>query len=269
MLSRHAEGVFWLGRYVERAGDISRMLDVAYHAELERPSGPAGAAWRDLLRVLYLERRFAKPYGDEVTRGNINRFLVFDLDNPSSVARSAREARTNVMSVRDVVPSELLEAVNMLYAHLASHSLERHIESPHEIYESVSGLCRRISGAIDESMSRNDEYRFLTVGRLLERAEMICRMIDVNRSHDDTATWMSVLRSVSGFHAFIRGHGPLAPASDVVAFLLLEPSFPFSVLHCLKNAGAQAAEVSGSGTWKSPPALAGSPLNSNIPTIHP
>lgn len=255
MLSRHAEGLFWLGRYVERAADITRMLNVAYHGQLETSSRSSNQVWGDLLRVLYLEEQFAEAYGDEVTTPNMNRFLVFDRSNPSSVASSVQEARTNVMNVRDAVPNELLEAVNRLHTRLGSDSLTRDLDYPHQMYEIIGGACRSITGAVAESMSRNDEYRFLMLGRLLERAEMTCRMIDVNRRSEDLATWMLVLRSVSGFHSFIRAHGPLAPTSEVVAFLLREPSFPFSVLHCLTRAGHQAEQVSGTGHWEAPRAL--------------
>lgn len=243
--------MFWLGRYTERAADIGRMLEVAYNTQLEHPEWSADKVWRDLLRVLYVEERFAERY-DDVTGDNLNRFLVFDDDNPSSVAFSSREARINVMNLRDIVPAELLESVNQLYLLMRSGDLERFIDRPHQIYEAISGECRRISGSIDVSMSRTDDYRFLSLGRLLERVEMTGRMIEVNSSTDDPSTWMSVLRSLSGFHAFLRDHGPLAPAHDVVRFLLQEPTFPFSALHCLRTAEEHANAVSATGMWTSP-----------------
>lgn len=255
MLSRHAEALFWLGRYSERASDITRMLEVAYNTQLERPTGAADQVWRDLLRALYLEESFRDQYGDEVTSEAVNRFLVFDLENPASIYRSVRESRTNVMTVRDLIPSELLEAVNRLHTDLASAGWEHMVERPHAMYESLGMQSRMIAGAITESMSRNDEYRFLTLGRLLERAEMTCRMIDVNRTNSDVSSWMTVLRSVSGFHAFIRRYGPLAGGDQVIGFLLQEPTFPFSVRHCLRNAMDQLENIGRSGVWGSPLAL--------------
>ena len=255
MLSRHAESLFWMGRYVERAAYITRMLDVAYNRQLEQSGRSADQVWRDLLRALYLEEAFAETHGDDFSTGAINRFLVFDRTNPSSVMASVREARTNVMNARDIVPIDLLEAINRLHTRLGSGSLDRFSErSPHEIYETVTGQCRTITGANDEAMPRDDGYRFLVMGRMLERAEMTCRMIDVNRtvSGRDGSLWMTVLRSVSGFHAFTREHGPLAPVDEVVRFMLVDPAFPFGVLHCLQRAAALAGEVIGAGTWKSP-----------------
>jgi uncharacterized alpha-E superfamily protein len=254
MLSRHAEGLFWMGRYVERASYITRMLDVASNRQLELSSRTSSDVWRDLLRVLYLEDEFAASYGADLSTGAINRFLVFDRANPSSVVTSVVEARANVMNVRDVVPIELLETVNRLYTGMVDGSLERFVErSPHEIYEAVSGRCRAVTGAVDEAMPRDDGYRYLMLGRLLERAEMTCRMIDVNRTvaGRDGSAWMSVLRSVSGFHAFTRARGPLAPADDVVHFMLREPSFPYGVLHCLRRASTLLGEVEGATRWRS------------------
>ena len=255
MLSRHAEGLFWLGRYIERAADTTRMLDVAYNTQLERTASGQEQVWRDLLRVLYLEEVFRERYGDDVTTVAMNRFLVFDLENPASVAAAVREARSNVMNVRDAVPNELLEAVNQLHTRLSGGSLTGYVANPHPMYETIGQQCRAISGAVTDAMSRDDLYRFLMLGRWLERAEMTGRLIDVNRDTEDVATWRGVLRPLSGFHAFTRAHGPLAPANEVVAFLLHESSFPFSVLHCLQRAGAMASAVSGTGQWRSPRAL--------------
>ena len=142
MLSRHAEGLFWLGRYIERAGDTTRMLDVAYNTQLEQMASAQEQVWRDLLRVLYLEEAFEERYGHDVTTVAMNRFLVFDLENPASVAASVREARGNVMNVRDAVPNELLEAVNRLHTRLAGGSLSGYVANPHQMYESVGELCR-------------------------------------------------------------------------------------------------------------------------------
>lgn len=254
MLSRHAESLFWAGRYLERASYITRMLDVASNRQLERSSRSSSEVWRDLLRVLYLEEAFAEAHGTDLSTETVGRFLVFDRENPSSVAASVRQARSNVMNVRDVVPIELLEAVNRLHSGATDRSLAQLVQrSPHEIYETVSGLCRAVTGAIDEAMTRDDGYRFLMMGRLLERAEMTCRMIDINRSVSgvDASAWMSALRSVSGLHAFTRAHGALAPANEVVRFMLHEPSFPFGVLHCLRRVSALLAEVDGASSWQS------------------
>ena len=255
MLSRHAEGLFWMGRYLERAADITRMLDVASTRQLESTARASSDVWRDLLRVLYLESEFAARYDGGLSTASINRFLIFDPDNPSSVKASVVEARSNVMNLRDIVPVELLETVNQLYEGISDPSLQQLAErSPHELYKTMAGLCRSVSGAVEDALPRDDGYRFLMLGRLLERAEMTCRMIEVNRTAagEDGSAWMSVLRSVSGFHGFTKQHGPLAPAADVVRYLLREPAFPFSVLHCLRRAADFAGEVGGTGSWKSP-----------------
>jgi len=254
MLSRHAESLFWLGRYLERSGDIARMLDVAYNEQLESTARSKNRVWRDLLKVLYVDELFNASY-DEVSTDNINRFLVFDIENPSSVARSVREARTNVMHVRDAVPSELLESVNRLHTRLMDGSLVAYVDSPHVIYEAIGEHSRSISGAVNDAMARNDGFRYLTLGRLLERAEMTCRVIAVHRETTEYAEWMGVLRSLSGYHAFTQSRSPLVLADDIARWLLLEPTFPFGVLHCLRAGRELTREVSGAGRWESPRVL--------------
>ena len=253
-MSRHAESLFWIGRYLERAAYVTRMLDVASNRQLEQSTRTAAEVWHDVLRVLYVEDEFAEHHGTDASTGAINRFLVLDRSNPGSVAASVREARTNVMNVRDIVPIELLETVNQLHAILTNGSLDRYAEhSPHEIYQKVSQACRSVSGAIEDSMVRDDTFRFLILGRLLERAEMTCRMIDVNRTvaGREISAWMSVLRSVSGYHGFTQRRSPLAPVDAVVRYMLREPDFPFAVMYCLRIASRLAAEVAGSGVWES------------------
>ncbi|MBT8198922.1 MAG: alpha-E domain-containing protein [Acidimicrobiia bacterium] len=254
MLSRHAEGLFWIGRYVERASDITRMLDVAYDVQMERPPSAREAVWRDLLDVLYINDQFVDHH-DTATTETINRFLVLDGDNPVSVASSIVSARTNIMNVRDVVPIELLESINRLHTLFASGELGAELETnTHAGYHMVATHCRTISGAMFDSMARTDGYRFMMLGRYLERAEMTCRTIEVTRSvaPTDDAAWRAVLRSVSGLHAFTRLHGALAEVDEVVRFLLMDRDFPYSVLHCLSECASQLSTVSTTGTWQSP-----------------
>lgn len=254
MLSRHADGLLWLGRYLERAADVNRLLNVAYNAQLEHSPVRAAEVWRNLLRVLNREQEFAGEYGEALTTENLNRFLILDMDQQGSVAWSVRQARTNVMNIRDAVPIELLEGVNSLHTRLATGQLARHVaRSPHEIYDVLASDCQRIAGVVDDGMARDDTYSFLMLGRTLERAEMTCRVIEVNASvgHDDAATWMGVLRSLSGMHAFLRTHGPLATAEEIADFLLHDDSFPFSVLQCLRVAGRHLNAIGDPATWKS------------------
>lgn len=272
MLSRHAEGLFWMGRYMERTSDVTRMLDVAYEAQLERVPAARAQVWKDLLRVLYLDSEFNHHY-DAATTENINRFLILDADNPASVAHAIHQARANIMNVRDVVPIELLETVNRMHTLLVSGRLERELlTNPHSGYKELTDHARAISGAVADAMARTDGYRFLILGRFLERGEMTCRMIEVNRavSPTDAAAWHGALRSLSGLHAFTQLHGPLAPVDTIVEFLLLDTAFPYSVLYCLSECAAQLSVVAATGNWESVRALgrAKSDLEyTRIPTI--
>jgi uncharacterized alpha-E superfamily protein len=230
------------------------MLDVAYDVQLERTPSAREAVWRDLLNVLYIDDKFVGRH-DTATTETISEFLVLDEENPISVANAIVSARTNTMNVRDVVPIELLEAVNRLHTLFASGRLRTELDgNPHSGFTAVANHCQAISGAIFDSMARTDGYRFLMLGRFLERAEMTGRMIDVTRSvaPDDGAAWRSVLRSVSGLHAFTQMHGPLAEVDVAVRFLLMDSEFPYSVLHCLTECTSQLQIVSTTGQWDSP-----------------
>jgi len=257
MLSRHAEGLFWIGRYVERASDVNRMLDVSYDVQLERPPSAREAVWKDLLEVLYIADRFVDHH-DTANTETMNQFLILDESNAASVAHSIQAARANIMNVRDVVPIELLESINQLHTFLVSGQLETELAAnPHTAYQSIANHTRAISGAIFDSMARADGFRFLMLGRFLERAEMTSRMIDVTRSvaATDAVAWRSVLRSVSGLHSFTQLHGPLAEVDVVVGFLLMDPEFPYSILYCLSECMAQLTVISSIGNWNSPRAL--------------
>ena len=241
MLSRHAEDLYWAGRYIERAEDTARMLDVTYHGLLESPDTGSEQAWRDLLTVLYLDATF--PH-EQVTAANVTRFLVLDDTNPGSIVSSVARARENTRGVRDRVSTEFWEAVNRLYLDLQGRDLERDLATqPYEVYRMVKTRCQTISGVAFETMPRDDGYRFQLLGRMLERAEMTCRMLSVRYSEPDEAKaarqfheWVTVLKSVSAFEAYLKEHRAAVDADRVLEFLLVSADFPRSVLFCLRDA---------------------------------
>jgi uncharacterized alpha-E superfamily protein len=258
MLARLAENLFWAGRYVERAEDTARMVDVTYHTLLESPYLEMSQSWAQLLDVLHLRAGF----GDgTIDRDRVVRFLVADRTNPGSITSSIAKARENTRSVRELVSSELWEAVNDLHLALASRDLQQDLaDQPYELFASVRKASMTIYGVASETMPRDDGWRFMALGRLLERAEMTCRLIDVRYSQlealagpsrrlaplgaeiaqgadrTDFHHWIAVLKSASAFEAYRRRYRSSMDPADVVEFLLLEPDLPRSVLFCLKGA---------------------------------
>ena len=182
MLARHAESLFWAGRQIERAEDTARMLDVTYHGLLEAMPWEAERSWKDLLKVLWLDRPFAE-LEQGVRAATVSEFLVFDPDNPGAIVSAVSSARENARAARELISSELWQAINTFHLELRSRNLRADVEArPHELYEFVKRSCQTISGVAVETMPRDDGWRFLQLGWMLERAEMTCRLLDVRYS---------------------------------------------------------------------------------------
>lgn len=256
MLARHAESLFWTGRYIERAEDTARMLDVTYHGLLEAAPSEAERAWCDLLAVLRLDAAFF-ALGRDVNATNVGEFLVLDETNPGSIVAAVAQARDNARSVRELISTELWEALNMFHLELRARNLRVDLEyQPYELYGMVKRRCQTVAGVASETMPRDDGWRFLTVGWMLERAEMTCRLLDVRYSQlagaeelpasDGTVEfhhWLSTLKSASASEAYRKVYRSSMDPADVVDFLLLSSTFPRSVLFCLRSAEVQLARL--------------------------
>jgi uncharacterized alpha-E superfamily protein len=249
MLARHAESLFWSGRYIERAEDTARMLDVTYHGLLESSPWEADSAWHDLLAVLRLDTAFAeRARGASAT--SISEFLVLDRENPGSIVAAVSRARENIRSVRELVPTELWETVNTFHLDLRARNLRGDLEQqPYVLYHLVKLRCQMLAGVATETMPRDDGWRFLQIGWALERAEMACRLLDVRYARGnrgfDFHHWLSTLKSASASEAYRKVHRSSMDPADVVGFLLLSRTFPRSVLFCLRRAETELAWLGG------------------------
>ncbi len=242
MLSRVAERLYWMARYVERAENTARMT-MAFHAlALDMPK-TVRLSWKGLVSVTGTDHIFDEHYQREDDR-NCVKFLVADTYNPSSVFSSLRAARENVRTTRDLVPTEAWEVVNELYLFAREHLDAGISKRGRYIFLSdVVRRCQTLTGLLAGSMSHDPAYDFIRLGRNLERADMATRQIDVGAIRllerregpepYEGLLWTSVLRSQSGFqmyrqHVKRRINGP-----DVVRFLLQDVPFPRSVAHAL------------------------------------
>jgi uncharacterized alpha-E superfamily protein len=255
MLARHAESLFWAGRYVERASDTARMLDVTYHGLLESPPQEAEREWLDLLDVLGSRSSFTTRHGDEVRETTVSRFLAIDQENPGSVVSLVGRARENVRSVREMVSTEMWESVNAFYLELGARDLAYDVEhQPSQLYGMVKARCQAVAGSAVETMPHDDGWRFLMLGWMIERAEMTLRLLDVRYLQLvdlDPQTgfhhWIGVLKSASAAEAYRRTYSLSMNRTDVVEFLLLSETFPRSVLWCLRSAEANLARLGNPG----------------------
>ena len=250
MLSRHAEDLYWIGRYVERAEDTARMLDVTYHNVLESPPDEEATAWSQLLEVLYLESVYEER---PLTAGDVASYLVLDPESHGSIVSSMDRARQNARGVRDRISTELWEAINRSHLELAGMDLALELDRrPYEVFRRVKNRCQMISGVAAQTMPRDDGYRFIVLGMMLERAEMGCRLLAVRyaallRSERPMGfhAWVAVLKSVSAFEAYLKEHDAALDPTRVLEFLLLSPTFPRSVLYSLRVAEDQLATLVG------------------------
>jgi len=252
MLSRHAEDLFWAGRYLERAEDTARLLDVTYHGLLEGGGSDAPMALQEVLDALHLSSAFRSRHR-KVTAAAVEQFLVLDESHSSSIVAAISRARENGRNVREHLSTELWEALNTTYLDLRAEGRAEELAAhPHEFYRRVRSRCQLVAGAASETMARRDAWRFLLLGRLVERAEMTCRLLRVRAprangddAHDDIHYWLVMLNAVSALESYARRFGAEITPARVLEFLVLAPDFPRSVLFCLRGIETQLGGLEG------------------------
>jgi uncharacterized alpha-E superfamily protein len=240
MLSRIAESLYWLARYLERAEDTARILDVHYHLLLEDRWVDEGAASKALLDVMGVADR-APADADSVA---VMRLLAFDDTYPGSITGALRAAWAAARGARETISSEMWEAVN------ATHeALDRRVDSttdhsPHAFFGWVKERSGLIAGLADSTMSRDDGYRFLVLGRSLERVDMTARLLSARYADSwGQAGWVTTLRCCSAYEAYLRTYQRAVDVSLAAEFLLLDRLFPRSVYHALRTAEECLAEL--------------------------
>ncbi|KQB13827.1 alpha-E domain-containing protein [Rhodobacter capsulatus] len=242
MLSRTAENLFWIARYIERAETMARLLEVGARIAL-MPSAGHGyrSEWESLLQASGTAEGFAAKYGDPVQR-NIESYLFFDRDNPSSVVSCIERARENARIVRTALTSQVWDALNGAFQEM--RQLERKPRSEMELTELTEWVTRQaalVRGAIDATLLRNDGYAFLNLGFALERADNTARLIDVKYyvllpsvdfigSGLDNYQWQTLLRALSAHRAFHWAYGGEITAAKIAHFLILNPQSPRSLV---------------------------------------
>ncbi|MDQ1402501.1 MAG: hypothetical protein QOG03_817, partial [Actinomycetota bacterium] len=195
MLSRIAESLYWLGRYIERAEDTARILDVHYHLLLEDRWVDEGSACAALLEVMGVsDRSEASCDSDAVTR-----LLAFDPEYRGSIVGAIEAAWENARGAREAISSEMWESLNA--THLALPQFDR---NPHAFFAWVKERSAILSGLADSTMSRDDGWRFLVLGRSLERVDMTARLLATRASvATETPTWITLLRLCGAYESHL------------------------------------------------------------------
>jgi uncharacterized alpha-E superfamily protein len=253
-----------MSRYVERAENVARFVDVNLNQMLDAPDG-SGQQWKPLVFTTGDHEDFAQRYG-EATHQNVIDFLTFDRDNPNSIVSCLRAARENARSVREIISSEMWLQLNKFYLMVNSSATKaKDLESPHEFFTEVKLLSHLFTGVTDATMTHGEAWHFCQLGRGLERADKTSRLLDVKyfillRSVAEVGTtfdeiqWAAVLRSTSAFEMYRKRHGRILP-KRVVEFLVLDREFPRAIHSCLLCARDSLHAISGTplGTFRYSP----------------
>lgn len=231
MLSRIAESLFWIGRYVERADDTARLLDVHVQMLLEDPWAEEDLACRSLLSVM---NRPAPDPEVAVGRSYVLDMLAYDRFSQSSIAGALTAARENARRAREIISTELWEALNATWNQLpAQMSTAR----THDYFVWVRERAALVAGIVDSTISRDETWNFLVLGRSMERADMTARLLTTRALAGAAGpSWVTFLRSCGAHEAFLRTYRGTASDERAAGFLLLDRLFPRSVVHALSRA---------------------------------
>lgn len=243
MLSRVAERIYWMGRYLERAENTARLVNVYRELMLDLPTG-VGIEWRQIIQITGTEQYFEPRYRTSGER-NVLKFILADLDNPSSVMACIKAARENVRTTRDLIPSEGWENVNELYLYARKNFSGGKMPARlHEVLSQIVLRCQQITGLLVGTMSHGDAYQFARIGRSLERADMTTRLIDVGSTtliapgeelpRLENRLWMNVLRALSAYQMYRQHVRRRITGDDTIKFLLRDRHFPRSVTHAMQ-----------------------------------
>ena len=252
LLSRYAESLFWLARYIERAENLARILDV--NETFSRDSH-GGQNWLSILQLHSDEENFAARHS-RISAKAVLRFYVTDDKNPTSLVSAIRSARENARTVRPLISTEMWAQLNMFHNHLAT--LDATALAPgrlSRLFGEIKEGCQTHTGITEGTFYRDQGWYFYQLGRYIERADQTTRMLDIKYhvllpkpsdvgSPVDVSQWNALLRSAAGYHAYRRVHsaGGINP-TRVAGFLLLNPRFPRSVFLCIREADVLLTEL--------------------------
>ncbi|MBM9460249.1 alpha-E domain-containing protein [Nocardioides sp. zg-536] len=238
MLSRIAESLFWIGRYIERADDTARILDVQTQLLLEDGSVDETQTCRDLLSSMGVEPGEAAGFGIDmsgpVTIEQVHRVLLYDPASPSSIAAVLGSAREAARGARETLTVPLWEVINTSWRPIPSgHFLTLR---PPYVFQWVRERAALITGTADATMTRDESWQFIMLGRTIERADMTSRLVATTALSGAADHWTSALRASGSYDAFLRTYRGVETDRAAAEFLLLDRLFPRSVVFSLDRA---------------------------------
>ncbi len=255
MLSRVANSIYWMCRYIERAENVARFISVNLNLLLDMPS-EKGKHWEPLIMITGDKELFEKKYPD-YTQKEVTHFLTFDREYPNSILSCLAAARENGRSIREIISSEMWEHLNNFYLELADNrSPAIAKEDPHRFFKIIQMRGHLFTGLMDATMSHGEAWNFARIGMMIERADKTSRILDVKyfmllpranmvNTPIDNIQWTAVLKSASAFEMFRKEHHQITPRK-VASFLIFDNQFPRSIRHCVSKAQIYLHRITGS-----------------------
>ena len=250
LLARFAQNVFWLGRYLERAENVARILDINETYARDHPEGP------DWKRVLDLHSDFERfsLNNDNPDARSVLAFYVTDRTNPSSIMSALSHARENARSVRHLISTEMWTQINILHGQIRAITA-RDIR-PSNLSRTARNItigCQTFEGIAEGTFFRGEPWLFYHLGKYVERADQTTRILDMGCDRlfieeGDAVAWVHwnvMLRSVSGYHAFCACHPATTSPRDIAAFLLYDKEFPRAVALCVSRLSERLRDIEG------------------------
>lgn len=247
MLSRIAESLFWIGRYIERADDTARILDVQTQLLLEDATVDEAQTCRDLLSCMGIEPAEAADAGVDlfgaVTIDQVLRLLAYDPQSPSSIAAIIGSARESARGARETLTVPLWEVINTTWRPIPSGHFEA-LRPPY-VFSWVRERAALINGTADATMTRDEGWQFIMLGRNIERADMTSRLVATTALSSGAGQWTSALRASGAYDAFLRTYRGIETDRAAAEFLLLDRLFPRSVVFALDRAEQALVNLTG------------------------
>ncbi len=257
MLSRVANSLYWLNRYIERAENIARIIDVNLNFILDSDISK-NEQWEPLVWISGSKEYFFETYS-ETTKENVINFMLFDKRYPNSILNCLSMARDNAITVREIINIEMWEQINKFYMYVKKISQRKlNIDTIHEFLEEIKINCHIFSGIQESTLSRGESWHFGRLGKMLERADQTSRIIDVKYFHIlpssmsvgsnyDILQWAAILKSASGFEMYTKKYKSVKP-DKILEFLILDKEFPRSINFCLHRANYSLHAISSTAT---------------------
>jgi uncharacterized alpha-E superfamily protein len=252
MLSRVAESLYWTARYLERAEDVTRLLDVNFHALLDAQVEDRGQTWQQLLALLGDEPLYREHF-DEYTAATVADFLLWHPGNPNAVASCVTQARENARSVREQISGEMWEAINRLFLLVRSANRATASRGPHGFFTQLREGAHLFQGATEATMVHGEPHEFIRLGFHIERATMTVRLVAARYPvaialPEDTPArsteLIGLLKSCSAFEAYTKQIGTTLEPWPIAEFLVRSPDLPRAVLYCLRTCLGSVERIS-------------------------